>query len=469
MITIGRFNRSLVGVWLMGAILSGCAGQQGQSSVPPAAQPGAQSQPQPAKIGKAAGASTEWTVSGRNVELDGKPFFIKGVDYGNTQIDAYADSNPLDDKNEAIWQPDLDQMRAAGVNAVKVYNVTLRSFDPYEPIIGGFNKLKPYENGKIDKFLKAAWNNGNKPIYVVLSVFFGGANINEPRYVDALNAVYKLMAMQYGNDPAVMGVSIGSEINSEEFINQPSWWKGLNQIVKSTNDGFKTAGGQKITTTTMVDDGLRTVKAGELAGFKVDTWGLDVYRGRSIESIFSEIPNATGKPVIIAEYGASAGYYAASTAKYNDVTGACNNYPEGTGKAPYYGLPPPAPWEKIAELPQSGNPRMPFLDTYVGRNTSEIYEHRATDGGVTSGGFYFEWNDEWWKSGWPFKHIGGFEGNKIIKNVDFPGCYDDQAWFGLNGESKTGNGDKPFPDRTADKRVPRPTLSTISALYLKEE
>ena len=112
---------------------------------------------------------------------------------------------------------------------------------------------------------------------------------------------------------------------------------------------------------------------------------------------------------------------------------------------------------------------MPFLDTYVGRNTTEIYQHRATDGGVTSGGFYFEWNDEWWKSGWPFSHIGGFEGNKIIDNADFPGCYDDQAWFGLNADARTGNGNKPFPDRTADRRVPRPTLSTISALYLKEE
>ncbi|HEY1429803.1 MAG TPA: hypothetical protein VGF18_09535, partial [Candidatus Tumulicola sp.] len=82
--------------------------------------------------------------------------------------------------------------------------------------------------------------------------------------------------------------------------------------------------------------------------------------------------------------------------------------------------------------------------------------------------FYFEWNDEWWKSGWPFKHIGGFEGNKIIANPDFPGCYDDQAWFGLNEDVKNGSGDKPFPTRAADKRVARPTLSAMSGVWAQE-
>jgi hypothetical protein len=467
MISTGRYNRSLVGVGLTAAILTGCIGQQGQgeSTIPPSTQQAAR----PAKIRTAASSTTEWSVSGRNIELDGKPFFIKGVDYGNTQIDAYSDPNPLDNANEPVWQPDLKKMRQSGVNAVKVYNVTLTSFKPYEEIIGGYNKLRPYETGKINKFLNAAWNNGNKPVYVVLSVFFGGENVNEPRYLNALKAVYKLMTTQYGSFPAVMGVSIGSEINSEDFIHQPTWWRGLNQIVNQTNAGFTAAGAQRITTTTMVDDGLNTVKAGELAEFKADTWGIDVYRGRRIDSIFKEIPDATAKPVIIAEYGASAAYYPASSARYNENAGSCDNYPPGTGVKPYYGLPPPTPWDAATELPKTGNPRMPFLEAYAGQNTSDIYANRATNGGVTSGGFYFEWNDEWWKSGWPFQHIGGFEGNKIIKNVDFPGCYDDQAWFGLNSDVRTGNGVKPFPDRTADKRVPRPSFDTVSALWLKEK
>lgn len=466
MISNGRLNRSLVGIGLMSAVLTGCVGQAGQSSVSSAVQPITQQQP----ARHAATSTTEWTVNGRNIELDGQPFFIKGVDYGNTQIDAAADPNPLDNANEPVWSPDLEKMRASGVNVVKVYNVTLASFKPYEEIIGGYNKLRPYETGKINKFLNAAWNKGNKPVYVILSVFFGGENVNQPKYLNALKAVYELMTTQYGSFPAVMGVSIGSEINSEDFINQPTWWRGLNQIVNKTNAGFRAAGAQRITTTTMVDDGLRTVKAGELAGFKADTWGVDVYRGRSIDSVFKEIPAATDKPVIIAEYGASAAYYPASSARYNENTGNCGDtYPPGTGQPPDYGLPPPRPWEGARELPKTGNPRISFLEAYAAGNTKEIYANRATNGGVTSGGFYFEWNDEWWKSGWPFSHIGGFEGNKIIKNADFPGCYDDQAWFGLFSDERTGKGDKPFPDRTADKRIARPTFGVVSAEWQKEK
>ena len=455
----------LGGLGLLMTMLAGCGGSQGAVGVPPTQQNN--------QALKQAGAhrrdttTTAFTVSGRKILLNGAPFFINGVDYGNTQIDADADPNPLDDANEPVWSPDLDAIRAAGGNAVKVYNVTLSSFKPYEYIIGGTNKLRPYETGKIGKFLKKAWNNGDHPIYVVLSVFFGGANVLEPLYQNALVAVYGLMAKEYANDPAVMGIGIGSEINSEKYINQTIWWNKLSEISESVHKTYKEIGAEKITTTTMVDDGLNTVRAGELAKFKVDTWGLDVYRGRTMGQIFNQIAGATQKPEIMAEYGASAGYYPPSSARYDTGRGDCDGYPPGTDTPPLYGLPGPRPWELIKELPNSGNPRMDFLTTYVRRNANEIFDHRSTNGGVTSGGFYFEWNDEWWKSGWRFDHIGGFEGNQIVKNAAFPGCYDDQAWFGLNADKKSGTGNKPFPDRSPDTRVPRPTLSVLSAIWAK--
>ena len=449
-------------------ILSGCGGSQAGTPnvVQPVSAPNARNHAGSRVTSSA--STTAFTVSGRNILLNGTPFFIKGVDYGNTQIDAYSDPNPLDNANEKVWQPDLVAMRAAGVNAVKVYNVTLASFKPYEDIIGGYNKLRPYESGKIDKFLNAAWNGGNHPIYVVLSVFFGGVNVVEPKYLNALNAVYGLMTTEYGAHQAVMGVSIGSEINSEEFINQPVWWKGLNEINKSVTDAYKGVNAQKITTTTMVDDGLHTVRAGELAGFKADTWGIDVYRGRTLGRIWNEIASSTQKPTIIAEYGASSGYYPASSARYETSTGTCTSYPAGTKDSHTTGSRRRVLGKDIKELPASGNPRMDFLVSYATSNANEIFAHRAINaGGVTSGGFYFEWNDEWWKSGWPFKHIGGFEGNKIVSNADFPGCYDDQAWFGLNADKKNGAGD-PFPRRPADTRVPRPTLKAMTNVWAKE-
>jgi hypothetical protein len=470
-----RLSRLTISVGLIIGMLSGCGGSPIQIGTPPAMQQNAVRTEQ--SIGahrwsRRATSTSAFTVSGRNILLNGTPFFIKGVDYGPNQIDSYADPNPLDNANEPVWKPDLAAMRAAGVNAVKLYAINLKSFQPYVYILGNDHKLLDYETGKIDKFLDQAWNNGDHPIYVVLSVFFGGDDILRPKYVDALKTVYNLMATEYAAHPAVMGISIGSEINSRTLIHNPVWWKGLNEVSDSITKAYEAVNAQKINTTTMVDDGLETVRAGELAKFKVDAWGVDVYRGRTMGRLWNEISEDTARPVIIAEYGASSAYYPPSSARYDFATGSCTDYPPGTGEKPYYGLPPPHPWELARELPKSpgANPRMQFLVEYATRNATEIFTHRAPiAGGLTSGGFYFEWNDEWWKSGWPFLHIGGFEGNKIINNAEFPGCYDDQAWFGLFGDKKNGTGDKPFPMRSPDIREAKPTFGAIKAVWAKEQ
>lgn len=475
-------------------ILAGCGGSQ--AGAPAAPQQAATTTEHPDRGGSriARDASTSaFTVSGRTILLNGQPFYIKGVDYGNTQIDAYADPNPLDDANAKVWTPDLAAMRAAGVNAVKVYNLTLASFKPYESILGGFNTLRPYETGKIDKFLDAAWNGGKKPIYVVLSIFFGGDNVLQPAYLNALKAVYGLTSTQYAGYPAVMGFSLGSEINSESLIGDPVWWKGLNEISDSITKGYKAAVAKKIVTTTMVDmvidKKLATVVAGEKNGFKIDAWGIDSYRGYTFTDIWKQIKSATTKPEIMAEYGSSAGRWTQSSATYDQSSHLCpqSTYPTGSfpppswpknkpwSGAPYWGLPPgpPPPWEYVKDLPASGNPSMPFLVAQVKANATELYANSTGQGGVGSGGFYFEWNDEWWKSGWPFLHIGGAPSgdetypNKISPTPPFPGCYWDEAWFGLNADKKTGSGD-PFPKRAPDTRVPRPTLNAIKAVWASQ-
>lgn len=471
----------------IGTMFAGCGGSQ--VGAPPATQQNAAMADHRGRAGSERarnGETTAFTVKGRTILLNDQPFYIKGVDYGNTQIDEYSDPNPLDDANEPIWGPDLDAMRAAGVNAVKVYNVSLSSFRPYLPELGDGNKLKHYETGKIDKFLNAAWNGGNHPIYVVLSIFFGGDAVLDPKKLRALKTVYGLTSESYAGKPAVMGFSLGSEINSESLINQPTWWKGLNEISESITKGYKDAGAQKIVTTTMVDmvinHQLATVVAGEKNGFKVDAWGIDSYRGYTFTQIWKQIKEATEKPEIMAEYGASAGWWTQSTATYDQSSHVCpqNTYPSGSfgppNPAPYWGLPPgpPPPWEHVKELPDSGNPNIQFLADQVAANATELYTNSTGRGGVGSGGFYFEWNDEWSKAGWPHSHIGGFPGNLISPTPPFAGCYWDEAWFGLNSDKAVdrdykwpGDGNA-FPKRPPDKRVPRPTLDAIKAVWSAE-
>lgn len=484
---VSDFSRYAVGVCAAIAILTGCGGSQ--IGAPATTQQSAAAGHR-GDSGRAhhATTSTEFTVSGRTILLNGQPFFIKGVDYGTSQIDSIYDqapvANPLDNVYKGIWQPDLDLMRAAGVNAVKVYNVTLSSFKDipnYSLLVD--QQPFPKETGKIDDFLNAAWNGGKDPIYVVLSLSFGGANVLQPDYKNALAAAFKIIASQYGAYPAVMGISIGNEINAADLIVQPPWWKGLNDMDTAIKDGFKEANNaKKITTTTMIDgtkevsgdEYLVTLFYGKKYGFKVDTWGIDAYRGPSLGKIWEQIKRSTIKPTILAEYGSTAAYYPTSTATHGSNY-SCINYPPGTDKKPYYGLPPPRPWEDATELLAGAgrNPGMQNLVDYVTTNQKEIFANSTGQGGlaVDSGGFYFEFSDEWWKSGWSHKHIGGFIGNLITANAEFAGCYDDEAWFGLYSDKISGSGGKPYPldsGRNPDIRVARPTLEAIKAEWMKE-
>ena len=488
-------------------IFTGCGGSQAQVGAPATIQQSATRSGYPGRADSRtapppAVAKSQWTVSGRSILLDGEPFYIKGVDYGNTQIDDYSDPNPLDNANEPIWGPDLDAMCAAGVNAVKVYNVSLDSFKPYLPDLGNGNKLKPYETGKIDKFLDRAWNGcPGHPIYVVLSIFFGGYDVlNVPQKLKALKAVYQLTARQYAAYPAVMGFSLGSEINDGELIKIPEWWKNLNEIASSIRTGYKVTRSKKIITTTMVDtvaDGkLTTLVAGEANNFAIDAWGIDSYRGYTFTDIWRQIKAATKKPQIMAEYGASAGWWTQSSATYDQTSHICpeNTYPAGSFRppdwpkdkpwsgAPYWGLPGnqggKPPWEHVRDLPASGNPNIHFLAAQVTSNAEELYANSTSQGGVGSGGFYFEWNDEWAKAGWPHLQIGGGSNGKGAQNIaptpPFAGCYWDEAWFGLNSDKPVdreyvfpGAGN-PFPKRPADKHEPRATLNAIKAAWAKE-
>ena len=483
---VSLLRRCAPAVYLAAFALAACGGSAPQFGAPTQQSPAA-SHVERGKVRQAA-TETAFTVSGRTILLDGQPFFIKGVDYGTSQIDSLYDqapvANPLDNAYKKIWQRDLQLMRADGVNAVKVYNVTLASFKS----IKNYNVLAPQqpfpkETGKIDEFLDAAWNGGRQPIYVVLSLQFGGEDVFQPIYKKALADAFKVTASEYGAYPALMGISIGNEINSRDLIKQSSWWKALNELDASIKEGYKeAAGAKKLTTTTMIDgteniggkEYLETPYYGDKYGFTVDTWGLDFYRGPSLGKAFEQIERSTTKPTIMAEYGSTAAYYPASSAIHGPNY-SCINYPPGSDQKPFYGLPPPRPWDGAKELKAGSNqnPGMKNLVDYVKTNQQEIYANSTGQAGlgVESGGFYFEFGDEWWKSGWSHLHIGGFIGNKITVNAEFPGCYDDEAWFGLYENKKSSVGDTPYPindARNPDIRLARPSRAAIRAEWEKE-
>jgi hypothetical protein len=153
---------------------------------------------------------------------------------------------------------------------------------------------------------------------------------------------------------------------------------------------------------------------GELGGIEaqiaampeIDLWGINAYRGIGFGDLFDEFAAASTKPMYLGEYGADA---------YDS---------RGGGKV---------------DVDAQGVATRAL--------TEEIILNYATpSGGVTLGGFVFEWADEWWKGGDPDAHDTG----------------------------GTAPGGGPYPDQTFNEeywgvvdieRVPRPAYDELKALY----
>ncbi len=279
------------------------------------------------------------------------------------------------------------------------------------------------------------------------------------------------MAKTNGASPALMGISLGNEINSDslEYVGNPKWWSNLNELVDRMKAGYEFSNARKIVTTTMVDfvrpvdprkpggpKYMPTVVEGEKNHFKADVWGLNAYRGFTFTDFWTQLEDAR-RPQFMSEYGAPAGYLPHAGAKY---------VADGPGKFKCINYPKPLPaWEPALELPGSGNPEMPSLVNLVTNTATELWTNRASAGGEGSGGFYFEWNDEYWKGGWKGPaHVGGAYADNpkqlVQENGAYPGCYNMEGWYGLNANEQ----DRQDP-KLPNKHVPRPSLKALSAVW----
>lgn len=395
---------------------------------------------------------TVFTVSGNNILLNGNAFYIKGVDYAPTQIcqgPGGASSYPLSDGNSAIWSADLNHLRKLGANAIKVYNVATTATGA--PV-------------KIGKFLKAAYNGGKKPIYTILSIWIPAGVIDNgahPNAVTAIASQYYQLAKTYGTNPDVMGISIGGEWNQHPDIgNKATWKKGVNPIIQQAWDGLIAAGvgNQKLLTTTLQNDlggayAATTMGEGEKYHFPPTpkptgspyygataefAWGFDIYSGLATTLQYVKTNNPT-RPFIVAEWGEPAGYHPAPSSSPYDVT----EWPSAT---------------------------VSTLTNYLTSQAQTIYNSstvRHQHSGVDSGGFYFEWSDEYWKAyATPTTqqlctHSGG--GLSVNPNpvAGFPSGFDDEAWFGLNAIATPS----PGSSAPADPMSPRPDFYALQAQF----
>jgi hypothetical protein len=456
---VSDLGRLAAGIGAATLALAGCGGSQAPVGAPITVQQSAATvapdRTESKKV-RPATSGTAFTVSGRNILLNGSKFYVKGMVYsptpiGNGVADPPSLDDPLRDGNSAIWSRDLPLMRAMGVNAIHIYNVVPPPYDK--------------NTGPISKALDAAWNGGSSPIYVLLTVYFDGSALLNEGAVSALTNQYRDLAYKYAGYPAVMGVVISNEIIKPDWWNNPTWWKNFNRVADGARAGFAKGGNpSKIVTTSNDDavvnvggkDRLADVYYGELHGAKVDVWGDNPYRGRTFTGLFDQIKLDTTKPVVLTEYGAPASYHPdwANTYSYERDL-------HGTGRC----IPPSGPDGPVnraaAELPSSGNPGMDGLVDLITNNNKLMYDG-YTNSGIVSGGFYFEWTDEWWKADANNPEFRGKHVGDPVFTSHFPGCAYDHAWFGLNGLSKSGQ-------KYVDTLHPRPTIDAIKAEWATQQ
>ena len=355
--------------------------------------------------GAAATGSTNFTVSGSKILLNGKRLFVKGVDYSPTPAGAGPGNKPFSDYYwpawKDRWQWDLNKMRSMGINCVRLYG------------------MQTYYDHTA--FLDYAWNKGHNPIYVFLPYWFGSGIMDQPQTDrDNIKDGFTQLAKKYGGHPAVIGYILVNEVISASTCGNSAYFQFIHDLGKAVHDDSKD---KKLTLIAETDSMTACPNAAQCADCsysgtsctnnpveayffpeneqnmsEIDIIGINSYRGAmntGFDCLFAQIKQRTDKPFLITEYGCPADKHAGDT---------------------YDGKP--------AELENNAAAQGTFIEAHW----NDIVKNSE----VASGGFIFAWSDEWWKSDHVTVHNSKYEGNGDQSRSDnFPGHFWDDEWFGL--------------------------------------
>ncbi|MBM4328025.1 MAG: hypothetical protein FJ118_12785 [Deltaproteobacteria bacterium] len=402
---------------------------------------------------------TVWSVSGRTILLDGKPFFAKGVNYSPTPVGGSYNWDPFGDwftrSWRGIYQRDLPLIRAMGANAMRIHS--LFAFPPTDANYENVDALdfdSPEVADHLD-FLDKAWDGGQDPLYVLITIpvdklrgFYQGDDRLRAEDSERVYRFYKKLARwaarKYGSHPAVMGFSIGNECNDAlDLPGAPVFWERIDELARIV----KAEAPDKLVTSVWFpqpkEHFLKYPRL--LLDKRFDVIGMNLYDGPLKNSEFWELYNSwaqergLNKPVIVTEFG--------TPACRHGVNGRIEETAQSALLQVQWAL---ALWKQIADRSVLSDP---------GR-------------GITSGGFVFAWSDEWWKTRDQHGHAAIQDPGKIQQDFLAGGWLDDEC-FGIN--SIAPHPDRPplhpwEPDKSPvpyppDLLTPRPIYYALKALW----
>ncbi len=334
-----------------------------------------------------------FTTSGRQVLHDGAAFQVRGVAYQPTPIgDNPSVAPPYGDYYTAAYGAlaarDLPLLRQLGADVIRVYG-----WDPAADHTA---------------FLDACFNGGVDPVYVLVNRWIDPAtDWSDSAAVDAIRQEYLAMDAGLNNHPAVLGIVLGNEVDAQNGNGaNAAFWSAMNSIAASIKQQDP---GRLVSLA--LDDALQDVAAHDGAMTALDFWCVQVYRGTTFGSLFTDFAAASGRPLVITEFGIDA---------FNQLTGL--PYPDNAA----------------------------FVGTTVAGLWNEIESNKA----VCAGGCVFEFSDEWWKDsgGSPTAHDTGGD---VLPGL--PDGFANEEWWGLYAVAANGT--------APDTLTPRATVAALRALW----
>lgn len=317
-----------------------------------------------------------------------------------------------------IWKRDLENIRPR-FNAVRCYSL----------IAEHLNDNGQFANPPVvrthQKFLDACWNNGDKPVYVLVGIplpadcFFA---VHDPALRANFERVLASTLAQTKDHPAVMGYTFFNEQGgANAWGGDPSvsdyYWT---QIQKYSQQ-IKAGAPDKLCGFAYFDapSNVSTANAsGYLAqyGGSIDYWGVNAFQGTTTVGTLAPYKTLTTakKPVLFTEFAVPA-------TGHRDKSVSSGSSPTQAGVDSIY-----------ADSTTIGLAAQAMTNVLPGTLSDEI----------VAGMLYFEWCDEYWKQDPNLPHYNttkaGHEGGEAAALSQMPNGFNDEEGFGLHAISLNG-------------------------------
>lgn len=326
--------------------------------------------------------ATTVTISGRQVFVDEVTFMIKGVGYAPVPICIDPTTTPpygdyfISDYSH-IYGRDLPLLRQMGANTIRLW---------------GWNNEADHAD-----FLNKAYNNGKNPIYVIVTFWMdSGYEISDPDVRNTIKENFRNMVAAHKNHPAVLMWAIGNELNAPWMYgdNLDDLFSLINEMAQEAH--LEEGENPHPVTTPLADtDLINTIATYDPTMCHLDVWSLQVYRGISFGSLFTEYATHSAKPLAILEYGIDA---------YDDI-----NRDE---------------YENIG---------IPYQATYA----EKLWKEMEANSDVCSGGSIMAYSDEWWKGKYGQSGPGCPDYDPCFQSIcgysttSHPDGFSNEEWWGI--------------------------------------